>query len=480
MARADYTVQVDWLDTGLFGGAHDDVTGDVHAPTGIVFNRGRDSVRALAPPAVGRLSLALDNRSRKYALENAASPLAGRLVPGHRIRVRATYNAQTYDLWRGWVDDIPQRVGTVPLAYLPSLGPLSRLQGRTISTPLYQAITTGTAINVILDACGIPASERRVDPGQTLLRWWWLDEQDALQAAVTLLNSEGLGAALYESGDGKIVFEDRYYRLRQARCLTPQAVFRDSGTEPCFEREYEYAAGLKDCIHVATATVNRREYGDMAVVWQLGEPLGLGPNETRKLTVSAGDPFSAAIVPQAGTDYKLLLGSVSFSLNRTTGSNVELTATAGPGGCYVEGLQLRASPLLVTGRMHVADDGPPSGTQSYQDPIWPEMDYWEANSLLDEIVRRYKAPRATVTLTMSNDNPTRLAQILQREISDRVTIIEGQTGVNADFFIESIRHEIRSAGAFHTVQFGCEKCPPDEGALGVWDETNWDECNWVY
>jgi hypothetical protein len=48
--------------------------------------------------------------------------------------------------------------------------------------------------------------------------------------------------------------------------------------------------------------------------------------------------------------------------------------------------------------------------------------------------------------------------ILARNISDRVRIIEPETGVNDDFFIESIRHTIVSP-LEHEVVFGLEEAP---------------------
>lgn len=55
----------------------------------------------------GSATLVLDNRSRKYDPFNSSSPYNGYLTPRRQIRIRSTYNGNTYDVFRGFVDGFP-------------------------------------------------------------------------------------------------------------------------------------------------------------------------------------------------------------------------------------------------------------------------------------------------------------------------------------------------------------------------------------
>jgi hypothetical protein len=60
-------------------------------------------------------------------------------------------------------------------------------------------------------------------------------------------------------------------------------------------------------------------------------------------------------------------------------------------------------------------------------------------------------------MQVTNANATILAQQLGRDLSDRVTIVDSESGINADFYFEQIRHEISETGLRLSTTFGCEK-----------------------
>lgn len=78
-----------------------DVTADVREVT---THRGRQ--RALDQFAAGTCQVTLNNRVRRYdpQYSGAGAPYNGNILPMRRIRVRATYNAVTYDLFSGFID----------------------------------------------------------------------------------------------------------------------------------------------------------------------------------------------------------------------------------------------------------------------------------------------------------------------------------------------------------------------------------------
>lgn len=463
-------VYVDWDNDGAYSGVGEEVTGRVLARAGLKTARGRDQLRSLAPPMAGSLSTQLDNRSRDYSPANSGGPLYGRLVPGRRVQVTATLNANPATvLWTGYLDDLPQRPAPTERAVdLPALGSLSRLRGKTISTGLYQDVRTDTAIGVVLDAVGWPAADRVLDTGRTTLGWWWLSQEDAFNALRALLNTEGPGAALYEDSQGRLVFESRHYRLLTARSTASQATFRDSGAEPLFSAPFSYQPGLKDVINRCSIEVVQRAVQAEGTIWSNSNTFTLAAGETRRFTSTGADPVLNAVTPVVPTDITLTGGSLaSVTLDRTTGTQIRITLVAGGSGATVSRLALRAQPVARVGSSTVTESLDTSasqaayGLQSYTQSLRAELDTNSAQDLANAIVARYQQPRPTASLSLAGSNDTRLAQQLGREVSDRVSLIEAQTGTTADLWIERIEHQVEGGTLLRTTLGGELLTTPD-------------------
>ncbi len=489
MAKATPIVEIDWNNDGVWTDAGEDVTSRVHTQPGITCSRGRDQIRQLAPPAAGSLAAELDNRSRDYSTSNAGSPLVGKLLPGRGIRFRATFNAITYDLWQGILDDLPQYPERTKRSVgLPCLGTLSRLRSTDpeqakVSTALYQNIRTDQALGYLLDAAGWPAADRVIDTGKTTLKWWWLQDADPFTAMLEILSSEGPGAAIIEDGQGRIVFESRHYRLLTARSTTSQATFRDTGAEPLHSAPFTINPGLKSVVNVCTVEVKTRSAKALAAIWTLGSTLTLTANEVRKVIATSTDPFTAAVAPELTTDYTLTTGSLSsVTLDRTSGASCTITLTAGASGATVTGLQLRAQAVTVDNTVKVENTIDTSASQakygrrSYPLAVRPEIDLNIAQDFANAVVGWYQEPRPSLTITVNNGSAERLTQCLAREVSDRVHVVEAESGFDDDAYIEQIAH--RTDGTMHETTFGLEKAVTV--AYGVWGSSLWTSGLWGF
>src|SRR5688572_13472129 len=105
MAAPTYDVRIDWDNDGNFTTTGDNVTARRLARTPLTVQYGRDHARAMAPTAPGQAAFELDNTSRDYSPENAASPLVGKVLPARPVRIQATHSAVTYTLFLGHTDD---------------------------------------------------------------------------------------------------------------------------------------------------------------------------------------------------------------------------------------------------------------------------------------------------------------------------------------------------------------------------------------
>lgn len=454
----------------------DNVTGLVARQNGVSLEYGRDQSTALAPTVSGRGSLTLNNQDRRFSPRNTASPLYGYLKPARPVRITRTLSSFTYadiysdfytdayTLFFGHTDDSPinpdVNTKTVTLSLVDSL---ADFRGVTISTQLYSGVRTGEAIGFILDACGWTGG-RDLDNGSTVIPWWWVENQDALSALETLMRCEGPPALLTIGSDGGIVFKDRHHRLLDTGSVTSQGTWRGTfGIEPVMTIPFVYDDAWRNIINTGIVDVDVRTPQSFTEVWTSDSPIALTANEIKYITASSSDPFINAISPVAGTDYILLTGSLSISLSRTSGASTTITLIANASGAQINGLALRAQLVQTQHTVQVTASNDPSiydyGPRSFPGDL-PFCNEYDARAVLETAVLLRAQPLPVVTARfMVGNNILRANRILIRDLSDKVTIVEPETSLNNDFYVESIQHELTS-DYDHAVTIGLEAVPP--------------------
>lgn len=377
---------IDWNNDGDYLDAGEDVTSRLLS---LSFERGKDQARIVSPPMAGQLSASLNNLSRDYSLENTGSPLVGKLEPGRRVRVNVgggtaiateggvvitteggtpivTESSALKTLWTGFLDDIGQDPALgKQWVTVPSLGPLSWIRGKTVSTTLYQNIRTNFAIGYLLDAIGWPSGDRLLASGDTVMDWWWVDEQDAFDALMDILYTEGAGAAIYEDELGRIVFENRNYRMTQTRCVSSQATYTASESLT----DFAYSPDFKDVFNACKVEINSRAIQGEQKIWEAGERVTLAASEVRDFIIRVSDPFKDAIIPSpapsnasqiltpsatlTGGTFKLRFrGATTTSLNynasaATIQTALEVLSTIGTGNVSCSDGPINTSPVTV-------------------------------------------------------------------------------------------------------------------------------------
>lgn len=465
-----YSFKVDWDGTGAYSG---NVTPDTLSD--ISTNYGRDQERQLNPAAVGSAAFDLINVDRVYSPENAASPLFGELDPARRVKFQVDWNGITYPLFNGRIDDFDVKADrtdrTVSFTFLDGL---SELQGTKLSTQVYTSQRTGYLISLILDAVGW-TGPRDLDPGATVVPYWWEEGTDAFDAVAKLVRSEGPPSIAYAAPDGTFVFRDRHHRLLREQSTDVQAVF-GAGMVGCaspvvtgfdYTKPFVYSNGWRDIINVASFDVAERSPDAfISDVWTSDTTLALSIGQSTVLDISASDPFRDAVVPVAGTDYTITGGGTALiTLSRTQGQSVKITILAIGGSIVLSDLKLRARSIPVRRTVKVSQRDAASisshGERAYpQDAPWANAQ--DAYAIANMVLLHYSVRRPTVQMRVVSENPAHLAQILQRALSDRIHIRNDELGLDADFFVEKITHTVRRINEtgkppVHAVVFGCEK-----------------------
>lgn len=185
-----------------------DVTAYVFESEGIAIRRQRQ--RELDRIEAGVATFALRNDDERFSIQNSAGPYYGFIKLYMPVRIRATYSATTYDLYRGFVeswDPEPDqersivRVGCVDGLKMLNLWPL------TVS---YTQELSSVRVSNVLDSVSWPAGLRDIETGIDEVQSIDLVESLALVHLQAVVDSEF--GVLFVDGAGNIVFQNRAHR----------------------------------------------------------------------------------------------------------------------------------------------------------------------------------------------------------------------------------------------------------------------------
>jgi len=91
--------------------------------------------------------------------------------------------------------------------------------------------------------------------------------------------------------------------------------------------------------------------------------------------------------------------------------------------------------------------------RTYSVPCYELANLTNAKALANFYLAQMKDPRHSLTITVVNKDTTIYTQQLTLEISDRVTVVNTKLGINADYYIENMSHEITDSGKYHTTTY---------------------------
>lgn len=472
------TGNVTYLDYIFLTQQFEDVTTQVRSTSAVEWSYGRDQSRALNPISPAETSFTLDNQDGRYSPNNSASPIAPYLLPNREVLVRATFRGHSYDLFRGFLDDIDVDPSTDnQSATFSAVDPLSILGGSPLSTPVHQGLRTGDAINVILDEIGWAQDRRDIDAGATVIDYFWVEGQDASDAIDDLVASEGPPAWAGVADSGYFIFRDRHHRILRTESDVVQATFNANGQEPCFSPPAQINVGWKDIINSVTFTIQQKVLnqfendgtGEAPVVWSTDSTVSIPAGTSQDFTVNSDTgAFWDLQLPDANKGDYILNGgdggSVQFSLDRRSGQTATLTVLAPTTDIALTGIKVRGYPIQTADGITITVENDASvdevGQKADADSI--SAPWANANDALaiGQIITDQRGRRLpTISITVKNGHADRLLQMLERRVSDLIHIIEPRSYTDHDFFIESISHSIQDAGKYHEVVFGCEAVP---------------------
>lgn len=462
-----YVLEVDWDGNGRFFTELSDISAYTMA---VSTYRGRNFASQLTGRAqAGTLRATLNNEDGRFSSFLTSGPLYNKILPNRKVRLRTKF--PQYVLWTGFLDRIEPNVGSGGFvsATLYASGSFIKLAGQNsrVSPPSQAETYTGPIISAILDAAGWDSS-RIVEAGSVYVSRWFIEERDALASLQEIEDTEF--GFLYEGLAWDIGFEGRYSRF--INHSTSEVTYSDATADTYHYESIQQSDPLREIYNRFEATVQPYEDEAAAVLWTLtgaSAVLAAGQSRTYIATVGSLDGVSVAYVsewttPVVGTDLTQTGVSdsniaVSVVKNART-MEITVTNNHASAAATLTLLQARGAAVLRLDPYKISDEDTASQAK-YGRRTYPLASPWYGNLPYATLSAEYlleiaTEPRPLFSLgwTATKDSTHRL-EALRRKISDRVTVKatgNATLGVNQDFYIEGIGHDITS-GPLHKVSF---------------------------
>lgn len=204
----DWEIAIDWDNDGTFEDVHTSSSGALES---LSIRGGRGG--ATDDFGATELSFVLENAESTYSRHNPSSSIAGDMLPGRSIRVRATHNSITYARFLGeFVEAEEGYAGAdIPIVTITALGAFEKLRRGSIRLELQENQRVDELLDSIADAAGWPSGRRSFDTARTTLDRFWQHRASPLEA-LKLAAKQELGGQLYENAAGDLAFENRDHR----------------------------------------------------------------------------------------------------------------------------------------------------------------------------------------------------------------------------------------------------------------------------
>ena len=179
------------------------------------IRRGRSS--AFDQFNAGRLTVELENSSRRFDPTYTAGALFGNLLPRRKCRLSATYNAVTYRLFTGYLDGIDQTgepsntLGSATLTASDGFKILARARVPTGDASVGDGDTLSQRVGRMLDYCDWPAGERDIDTNSPT-SVHTIESGQVILANIYEVCAGDLGQ-FFIAGDGDATYHGRAWQL---------------------------------------------------------------------------------------------------------------------------------------------------------------------------------------------------------------------------------------------------------------------------
>lgn len=455
------------------------------------------------------LSLTLKNSDKRFSPEYSSGPYYPNLTKNKSIRIKATWQTVTYQLYAGQIQTIQPQPNTKAQrqTVIQCAGLFLRAQHTEAVLPIQENKKANEVIAALLSNAGLTANVEDVwllgqasysELGQTTELG---DEDDTLAAeegiaTITIIGDEWHNASvmaaltdtvgreygrLFMSRDGLVTFWNRHHLHQHptADWVMPQTaiqfsnysygdiLFNDvtvAARPRVIGTSYQVLAVHRGSVKVkagASKVVSFRYESDTDGVKTGGKDV--------QTPLAATDYTANTEKDGSGTDVTSLM-TASITETSSTRCRVQFTNNGVEDAYVLAGAELRGIRITDFGRVEsIATDSASitsHGTMRYVYPTTLD-DVDVAEVMADAIVQEYKNPQGLFRSIgfLANADSTRMMKALELGIGSRLTISEDQTGLSGvDYFIIGETWQLQAKSC--RVSWALKEAAPDYWLLG--------------
>lgn len=425
------------------------------------FSRGKSD--ELGKAEVGQCIITVSNPGGTYTPSNTSGAYYGYLKPKRTLGIRAYDDDYNYNLFYGYIEEIiPHPHLSEQDCVITAVDGIDFLSRHDMDTALYTDTLTGAIHDYILTDAGW-GTLARLDDGQDTVPFWYGSGVKARFAQEEIDDSEQ--GFSWIDGEGTFCFEDRHHRSTE-ESQTSQADINN------IMAQISNPLTPRNVYNTITATVTPWDLQSEVELWRLDEAPLIPAGETRtwwgEASVSGESVFVGAwVTPASTTDYTANTESGGGGTDLTSSITVTTTklaktiklqiANGASVPAYITLLKARGTYYDSLTKVTRKSEDATSQTNYQKRTLSINGKYLTnaevAQDFVDYAIGKYKDPRAELSLTLTNQDSTTLNYILDLEISDRVTVDNDLLGIDDDYFIDHMEHNISMGGKLHTVTY---------------------------
>lgn len=421
--------------------------------------------------AAGVADIELDDAAGIYS-PYVATAHGGHLRPALGVEVIAYWSdaftgaTSSYCLFKGFIDGI----GVNPVLQggrtvtLQCRDLWRSFGGRRVDTAIFTDVTIQSLMATVLTSASLAPGTWSLDLIADRMPVGWF--QDRLLSTIVAEMIEGGGYAAYVARDGVFRLRDRYFDVGG----TAVASFDNNGYGLSFTLDEQ------DVVNRATIVAQPRVVSSRQVLARLEEVLAIPAGTYAEFFLAYQDPRGNdrvpavdVLTPAPTSDYLAYQTASGTGTNLTAAMSLTVALFAEAAKTIVRNastvtahltrFQLRGTPLL-RGADLIAQADVASSQAAYglkdtriEAPRFATFDL--ANRRANEIVQAFHESTPKVVFRVVDDLPT----VFRLELADVVAVTERHSGLDSQFTILELGHEIQAADAgwIHTVEMQLQR-----------------------
>ncbi len=439
-------VMVDWDDDGIY---EDDIAGDMPRTS---FQVGRE--HEIDEVRTGILYFPLHNIHERYTPTNSSSDLYPNVGVGKRIKVYVEYGLQgteVYPLFTGRIVDLRVHPGYrdhyVTVSCADGVHDLKR---RDVSMSAFHlGAKASDIVNEVLDKARWDGGREIPDDGAMIYGGGW---KDISAWNIVQEVAKALRGMVYVNREGTLVFEGAYYRSKQPRTALStfdnvQDITYGLSTRSVFNEirvhysEWEVARTSSVVASYVHPGLRPDTSFEVELDWEKNIASIGSINAWGEWWYHGEAPPRHYVLP---VDVEVLEETPKSVTVRVTYPDPQLT------DIY---MHIPYAEVFVEVRAFEVTETPCSKTVRDDDSIdkyglrsllvnlrLSTAGYDEVQMLADALLEWHKDPHPDVTVGLRHPDYTEA--MLERDISDRVTITSSSLGISNDYFIDSVEYTI--------------------------------------